>query len=366
MSKYLYIYFVFPILLSAPAVLPLLQVLIPFGNKRFVDARPAGRFSPEVLSMKWFRWYHGTVDDRKWLVVSRHCGQSRAVVLAVWCALLEFASQAEERGSIAAFDCESLDALLGVEDGVCAAVMQAFVRKGLVSGGRLTAWDKRQPRREDEDAVDRQRRRRQRLVLPPAQVASPDAPTDSGTDDDAISCSVIPAEYEECHAVSRTVTQRHAPEEDKEKIRHSSPPSPPSSPASPADAALLPRVDAACQDRVPPSAEEGDMGFQQLVAAYPAGHVAPRAEALDIWQRLGRGNARPGLPRLLQGLALWRDSSLWRKEDGRYIPKLANFLRRRMWEDVPPASGEDWKAAEARQKAYRARMNALLQESCHG
>ena len=172
MSKYLYIYFVFPILLSVPAALPLLQVLIPFGNKRFVDARPAGRFSPEVLSMKWFRWYHGTVDDRKWLVVSRHCGQSRAVVLAVWCALLEFASQAEERGSIAAFDCESLDALLGVEDGVCAAVMRAFVRKGLVSGGRLTAWDKRQPRREDEDAVDRQRRRRQRLVLPPAQVAS--------------------------------------------------------------------------------------------------------------------------------------------------------------------------------------------------
>ena len=66
------------------------------------------------------------------------------------------------------------------------------------------------------------------------------------------------------------------------------------------------------------------------------------------------------------GLALWQESPLWRKEDGRYIPKLANFLRRRMWEDVPPASGEDWKAAEARQKAFRARMNALLQESCHG
>lgn len=319
--------------------------------------------------MKWFRWYHGTVDDRKWLVVSRYCGQSRAVVLAVWCALLEFASQAEERGSIAAFDCESLDALLGVEDGVCAAVMQAFVRKGLVSNGRLTAWERRQPRREDEDAVDRQRRRRQRLALPPARVASPDMPTDSGPDDGATSCSVIPDDYVECHALSRTVTQCHAPEEDTEKSISFSPPSPPSAPSapdSPAAAASLPRVDAARQDRVPPAAEEGDMGFQQLVAAYPAAHVAPRAEALDIWQRLGRGNARPGLPRLLQGLALWQESSLWRKEDGRYIPKLANFLRRRMWEDAPPASGEDWKAAEARQKAYRARMNALLREACHG
>ena len=315
--------------------------------------------------MKWFRWYHGTVDDRKWLVVSRYCGQSRAVVLAVWCALLEFASQAEERGSIAAFDCESLDALLGVEDGVCAAVMQAFVRKGLVSGGRLTAWERRQPRREDEDAAERQRRRRQRLALPPAQAVSPDCTADSGADAAEETFPVIPAEYEECHAVSRTVTPCHAPEEDTEKSISFSPPPPSSSPIPAADAAPLPRVDAA-RESVPPPAEEGDMGFQQLVAAYPAAHVAPRAEALDIWRRLGRGNARPGLPRLLQGLALWRDSSLWRKEDGRYIPELANFLRRRMWEDAPPASGEDWKTAETRQKAYRARMNALLREACHG
>lgn len=315
--------------------------------------------------MKWFRWYHGTVDDRKWLVVSRYCGQSRAVVLAVWCALLEFASQAEERGSIAAFDCESLDALLGVEDGVCAAVMQAFVRKGLVSGGRLTAWERRQPRREDEDAAERQRRRRQRLALPPAQAVSPDCTADSGADAAEETFPVIPAEYEECHTVSRTVTPCHAPEEDTEKSISFSPPPPSSSPIPAADAAPLPRVDAA-RESVPPPAEEGDMGFQQLVAAYPAAHVAPRAEALDIWRRLGRGNARPGLPRLLQGLALWRDSSLWRKEDGRYIPKLANFLRRRMWEDAPPASGEDWKTAETRQKAYRARMNALLREACHG
>ena len=318
--------------------------------------------------MKWFRWYHGTVDDRKWLVVSRHCGQSRAVVLAVWCALLEFASQAEERGSIADFDCESLDALLGVEDGVCAAVMQAFVRKGLVSGSRLTAWERRQPRREDEDAAERQRRRRQRLAtaLPPAREASPDSPADAGDTDAAeTACSVISNDYDECHALSRTVAQCRAPEEDTEKIRSCSPPPPSSSPAPAADTVPPPRVDAV-RESAPSPAEEGDMGFQQLVAAYPAAHVAPRAEALDIWQRLGRGNTRPGLPRLLQGLALWRESSLWRKEDGRYIPKLANFLRRRMWEDPPPDSGDDWKTAELRQRAYRARMNALLQEACHG
>lgn len=323
--------------------------------------------------MKWFRWYHGTVDDRKWLVVSRHSGQSRAVVLAVWCALLEFASQAEERGSIAAFDCESLDALLGVEDGACAAVVRALVRKGLVRDGRLAAWDRRQPRREDEDAAERQRRRRQRLApaLPPAPEASPDAPPSPSPDADACreSCSIISVDYEECHALSRSRAQCHAPEEEREKISLSSPPSPPSLPPFRGGTAARlapPLAEPAGDPRLPPAAGEGDMGFQQLVAAYPAAHVAPRAEALDIWRRLGRGNARPGLPRLLQGLALWQESPLWRKEDGRYIPKLANFLRRRMWEDAPPASGEDWDAAEARQKAFRARMNALLREVCHG
>lgn len=89
--------------------------------------------------MQWFRWYHGTVDDRKWLVIARHSGQNRAVVLAVWCALLEFASQADDRGSVAAFDCESLDILLGVEDGACAAVLRALAHKGLIVRDRLTA-----------------------------------------------------------------------------------------------------------------------------------------------------------------------------------------------------------------------------------
>ncbi len=334
--------------------------------------------------MQWFRWYHGTVDDRKWLVIARHSGQNRAVVLAVWCALLEFASQADDRGSVAAFDCESLDVLLGVEDGACAAVLRALAHKGLIVRDRLTAWDRRQPRREDESAVERQRRRRERLRLPPALVGSPEddlSPNPSPSlppDDDAcadeesvMDYPVIPGSCAPCHAASRSVAQAHAPEKEKEKKTDFSPPSPPYSPSLPAGPSARPpsrTLPPVLRGKDAPSpAASGDMGFQQLVDAYPAAHVAPRAEALDIWRRLGRGNARPGLPRLLQALALWRESALWRKEEGRYIPKLANFLRRRMWEDAPSASGgEDWDAAEARQRAYRARMNALLQELSHG
>lgn len=340
--------------------------------------------------MKWFRWYHGTVDDRKWLVVSRKSGQPRAVVIAIWCALLEFASQAESRGSIAGFDCESLDALLDLDDGSSEAVLNALADKGLISRERLAAWEKRQPGREDELAADRQRRRRQRLTLPPAEVAPrealpPSGPPSGSLSEDARSSAAapsaslppdspfsstfsqaVPDSCSECHALSRTVTHGHAPEEEKEERDISSPPSPPQGRRGARSPA--PRVTPPDRDAAPLAADLGDMGFQQLVEAYPAAHIAPRAEALDIWQRLGRARTRPGLPRLLQSLALWQDSPLWRKEDGRYIPKLANFLRRRMWEDIPPSpsSGEDWNAAEARQKAYRARMNALLQEVTHG
>lgn len=183
--------------------------------------------------MKWFRWYHGTVDDRKWLVISRRSGQDRAVVIAVWCALLEFASQAEERGCVRDFDCESLDALLDARDGACASVLAALVEKGLVRDGRLSAWDKRQPRREDEGTAERQRCRRQRLALPPAGAVPPAG--DAGGEG-AFSCvdaEIIPPEnstdYDERHAASRVVAGGYAPEEEEEKIFQLSPPSPPSS-----------------------------------------------------------------------------------------------------------------------------------------
>lgn len=325
------------------------------------------------MHMQWFRWYHGTVDDRKWAVICRHSGQGRAVVIAVWCALLEHASQAGDRGSVAAFDSESLDVLLGIEDGGSDAVVRALVRKGLVRDGRIAAWERRQPRREDGNAAERQRRRRQRLALalPPARVAPAD-------EEDAALCRarapeeevpVEPAGYGPCHAVSHAVARYAAPErEEEETYGENTPPFPPRVPEGAEEPEEEPEEDPAGKgagkgaEDAPGSGPEtwGDGGFRQLVAAYPADHVAPRAEAFDVWRRLGRG--RPDLARLLQGVALWKASALWRKEEGRYIPKLANFLRRRMWEDRPPAPVDGWDAAEARQRAYRARMDALLRD----
>lgn len=91
-------------------------------------------------------------------------------------------------------------------------------------------------------------------------------------------------------------------------------------------------------------ATRGDMGFQQLVDAYPQHRVGSREEARLVWL----GTPHKGLPRLLDGLYRWMDSEQWTKEGGRYIPSLANFLRKRYWEQDPPENRQPtWDELEA-------------------
>lgn len=97
----------------------------------------------------WFRWWHGTVTDTKFMWVCRRSGQRPGDVNAVWCALLEHASQADDRGSISGFDAESLDCFLDVDDGATQRIIDAMFQKGMIVDFRLSGWDRRQPKRED-------------------------------------------------------------------------------------------------------------------------------------------------------------------------------------------------------------------------
>ena len=91
-------------------------------------------------------------------------------------------------------------------------------------------------------------------------------------------------------------------------------------------------------------ATSGDMGFLQLVDAYPQHRVGSREEARLVWL----GTPHKGLPRLLDGLYRWMDSEQWTKDGGRYIPTLANFLRKRYWEQEPPENRQPtWDELEA-------------------
>lgn len=54
--------------------------------------------------MDWFRSWHGAPTDNKWLLIAKRAGVTPMMVSAVFWALLDYASQQEERGSVAGFD----------------------------------------------------------------------------------------------------------------------------------------------------------------------------------------------------------------------------------------------------------------------
>ena len=101
------------------------------------------------MSMDWFRWYHGTVIDPKLALIARKSGKSRPVVIAVWAALLEHASQASARGDISEFDVETVAVALDIEEDVITAIIAAMTAKGMIADNHITAWNRRQPQRED-------------------------------------------------------------------------------------------------------------------------------------------------------------------------------------------------------------------------
>ena len=97
----------------------------------------------------WFRSWHGAPTDPKWLLIARRAGVAPGIVSAVMWALLDHASQEAERGRVDRFDVETYAVFSGFAEEDIAAVITAMSEKGVIQNGRLTAWEKRQPKRED-------------------------------------------------------------------------------------------------------------------------------------------------------------------------------------------------------------------------
>ena len=100
----------------------------------------------------WFRSWHGAPTDPKWLLIARRANTSPGIVSAIVWALFDHASQAESRGLVDHFDVETYSAFSGFEEGVITTVITTLEDKGLIIDGRLAAWEKRQPKREDGSA----------------------------------------------------------------------------------------------------------------------------------------------------------------------------------------------------------------------
>lgn len=90
--------------------------------------------------MDWFRHYHGLCTDPKLHRVSRAAGVNRAVVIAAWCAILEEASSANERGSVASIDAVSLAFLIDVKPHVAGRVLDAIKAAGMLAVAWALGW----------------------------------------------------------------------------------------------------------------------------------------------------------------------------------------------------------------------------------
>ena len=155
------------------------------------------------MSMDWFRWYHGSVNDPKFGLVARKAGASVAEVIATWAALLEQASASDDRGNPGEPDFEAIDFALGMDDGKARRIYERMRERLLIDAetGRVAAWEKRQPKREDDTAADRKRRQRER-------------------EHELKMASVTGNESRNVTQTSRQVTLEERREEEKYSLRH--------------------------------------------------------------------------------------------------------------------------------------------------
>jgi hypothetical protein len=121
--------------------------------------------------MDWYRSYHSKPYDPKWRIAAPRAGCTVRDVIAVFETMMVSASEAPDRGSLKAWRADVVAIALDWDEASVRRVFHAL--EGLVhSGGRITAWERRQPEREDTTAAARQARRRAKLAAAGAGVTS--------------------------------------------------------------------------------------------------------------------------------------------------------------------------------------------------
>lgn len=114
-----------------------------------------------MAGILWWRSWHGAPTDHKWPVIAARSGVKVGIVSAIAWALMDYASQQPDRGSVVGFDTEEYAVYSGFEEVEITAVIQAMTDKEIIVNGRLANWDKRQPKREDDNSTERVRKFRE-------------------------------------------------------------------------------------------------------------------------------------------------------------------------------------------------------------
>lgn len=252
------------------------------------------------MAEHWFRWHHGSINDPKWRVVAMRAGvklshnvpqrptTSHDVpvchVIAVWAAMLECASQAGERGSLADWDDEDVAVGLGLDQAEVAAIRTAMEGK-VIADGFVSAWNKRQPKREDARPAGRKRA----AELPPTRSGDCGTLRDNG----------------ECPTPSHKVPLEERRGEEsllssyEERSANSA--DPPQAEPSQSDAAAMPDDPGGGESSAPPCPH------QAIIALYH--EILPELRQVRVWTNTRQGmlQRRWREDRDRQDLGWWRD-----------------------------------------------------------
>lgn len=109
--------------------------------------------------MSWLRLWHDMPTDPKWRVIARKANRPIAEVIAVFNFMLVNASanaternaNATERGVLHNWSDEDIAAALDVEIDAITSIRSAMQGK-ILDGDKISGWEKRQPKREDNSA----------------------------------------------------------------------------------------------------------------------------------------------------------------------------------------------------------------------
>lgn len=113
------------------------------------------------MTNQWFRSWHGAPTDPKWLGIAKKAGVAPGIVAALVWALLDRASRATERGSIAGYDADGLAYFMGCEPEQVEHVIAVLHEKDVLADDAFTGWEKHQPKRED-NSIERVKEHRER------------------------------------------------------------------------------------------------------------------------------------------------------------------------------------------------------------
>lgn len=109
--------------------------------------------------MKWFRWYHGSINDPKFRVIAKRADCTLERVIFVWAAILESASQNDERGQFG-IEVDELSIMLDCDEEDIEKILLVMSEKGIITENNVVAWERRQY--EGDNSTQRVKRYRER------------------------------------------------------------------------------------------------------------------------------------------------------------------------------------------------------------